>query len=86
MSRAIIMTAAAVIGCAGAALAQPLPLPFPPLIDMQGTPEERAACYPDVQRYCRNEVSDTFRVLACLQANRQRIGAPCRGVLQRHGQ
>ena len=86
MSRTIVMTCAALIGCAAVALAQPLPLPFPPIIDTQGTPEERAACYPDVQRYCRTETSDTFRVLTCLQNNRARISPACRGVLQRHGQ
>ena len=61
----------------------PLPLPFP---SFQGTPEEQAACRPDVDRYCRDAVPDTFRVLACLQRERARIGEPCRRVLERHGQ
>jgi hypothetical protein len=61
----------------------PLPLPFP---NFQGTPEEQAACRPDVDRFCREAVPDTFRVLACLQSERGRISAPCRRVLESHGQ
>jgi hypothetical protein len=61
----------------------PLPLPFP---NFQGTPEEQAACRPDVDRFCREAVPDTFRVLACLQSERARISAPCRRVLESHGQ
>jgi hypothetical protein len=61
----------------------PLPLPFP---NFQGTPEEQAACRPDVDRFCRDAVPDTFRVLACLQSERTRISAPCRRVLESHGQ
>jgi hypothetical protein len=88
MSRSILMMCVVLIVAPSAALAQqrPLPLPFPPLIDTQGTPEERAACYGDVQRYCRNAGSDTFAILGCLQSNRQRISPACRGVLQSHGQ
>ena len=61
----------------------PLPLPFP---NFQGTPEEQAACRPDVDRFCREAVPDTFRVLACLQSERARISTPCRRVLESHGQ
>jgi len=63
-----------------------LPLPFPPFPLPQGTPEERAACAPDVHRFCENALPDTFRVLQCLQANRGRISRACREVLERHGQ
>ncbi len=62
---------------------QPFPLLFP---GFQGTPEEQAACKPDVNRFCQEAVPDTFRVLACLQQARQRIGNPCRRVLESHGQ
>jgi hypothetical protein len=68
-----------------AALAQ-LPLPFPPLPMPQGTPEERAACAPDVQKFCQAALPDTMRVLACLQANRSRISRACNQVLVSHGQ
>jgi hypothetical protein len=70
------------------ALAQsPLPpLPFPPLPMPQGTPEERAACAPDVHKFCGSDLQDTMRVLACLQANRPKISAGCNRVLVSHGQ
>jgi hypothetical protein len=64
----------------------PLPLPFPPLPMPEGTPEERAACAPDVQKYCEAAMPDTMRVLGCLQANRTRISAACNRVLVSHGQ
>jgi hypothetical protein len=51
-----------------------VPSPFPPLPLAQGTPEERAACGPDVQKFC------------CLQANRRKISAACNRVLVSHGQ
>jgi hypothetical protein len=53
---------------------------------MEGTPEDRAACEPDVRMYCQAAIPDTMRVLACLQQNRQRIGPSCLGVLQKYGQ
>jgi hypothetical protein len=61
----------------------PLPLPFP---NFQGTPEEQKACRPDVVKMCKDFVPDTFRILACLQANKTHLSAPCRGVLVRYGQ
>jgi hypothetical protein len=52
----------------------------------EGTPEEQAACRRDSTTLCRDAVPDTFRVLACLQQNRQRISKACREVLESHGQ
>ena len=63
-----------------------LALPFPPLPMAQGTPEERAACGPDVRKFCEPALPDTMRVLACLQANRTRISSACNRVLVSHGQ
>jgi len=55
-------------------------LPGPqPLNPFRGTPEEEAACAPDA-------IPDTFRVLACLQENRQKIRKVCLKVLEDHGQ
>ena len=48
-----------------AAAAQPIPLPN--LFQFQGTPEEQAACRPDVVKFCKDAIPDSFRVLACLQ-------------------
>jgi hypothetical protein len=53
---------------------------------LQGTPEEQAACAPDSNKFCRDAIPDTFRVLACLQENRQKLRKVCQKVLQDHGQ
>ena len=52
----------------------------------QGTPEEQAACAPDATSLCKDAIPDTFRVLACLKENRQRIRKVCLKVLEDHGQ
>jgi hypothetical protein len=52
-----------------------------------GTPEEQAACRPDVRRFCskikQEEGSDAF--LQCLQAHRDKLSQKCRAVLESHG-
>jgi hypothetical protein len=53
---------------------------------LKGTPEEEAACKPDVNKYCQYAVPDTFRVLGCLKDHRNRISKPCLAVLENHGQ
>jgi hypothetical protein len=70
-----LLLAAALVGGAVPALAQ-----------QQGTPQERAACAPAVRKFCKSANEDTMRVLACLQANRSKIGAACNKVLVSHGQ
>lgn len=73
--------------CYGAALAakdnnQPTSTPF----DLfQGTPEEQAACAPDLTKFCRDAIPDTFRVLECLQDHRQKLRKVCLKVLEDHG-
>jgi len=57
----------------------------------QGTDPERAACHPDVVRFCRELVkdddnADVFAILNCLQTNRTKISRGCRDVLASHGQ
>ena len=84
MLHKIAILLAAVVAGSSVALAQlplPIPLPLP-----SGTPEDRAACEPDVQRHCRAAVPDQLRVLACLQDNRSRISKACQGVLLKYGQ
>jgi Cysteine rich repeat len=77
-----IVIAAAVVGSTVAqAQLIPLPLPMP-----SGTPEDRAACEPDVKRHCQSAIPDQLRVLGCLQDNRKRISQACQGVLVRYGQ
>ena len=51
----------------------------------QGTAEEQAACVPDATRFCLDAIPDTFRVLACLQANRLKLRKICLRVLESHG-
>ncbi|MGO9389010.1 cysteine rich repeat-containing protein [Rhodoblastus sp.] len=52
-----------------------------------GSPEQQAACRPDVRRYChkipQNAGDNAF--LACLQENRAKLSAPCRKVLESNG-
>ncbi len=58
------------------------------LAQFSGTPEEQAACRPDVRRFCYklrpDEGSNAF--LQCLQAHRSRLTRQCRAVLERHAQ
>ncbi len=53
---------------------------------LSGTPQEQAACRRDSIRFCREVISDSLRVLACLQANRAKISKACQAVLTSHGQ
>jgi hypothetical protein len=53
---------------------------------LQGTAEEQAACAPDSNKFCRDAIPDTFRVLACLQENRRKLRKACLKVLEDHGQ
>jgi hypothetical protein len=77
----------------GTAVLGQLPPQPPPVANplTQGNDRERAACRPDVIRFCGELVkddnqTDVFAVLSCLQTNRTRISGPCREVLADHGQ
>ena len=54
------------IGVASTALGQEVPTPE------MGTPEQRAACGPDVSRFCKSVKPDDgpFAYLSCLQEHR----------------
>lgn len=88
MLRKVTLLAAILVISSTPALAQlPFPLPLPlPLPMPEGTPEDRAACQPDVHKFCEAALPDTNRVLQCLQTNRRRIGVACRQVLEKYGQ
>lgn len=58
----------------------------PGLFDFKGTPEEQAACAPDSTRFCKDDIPDTFRVLACLKDNRAKLRKACQKVLEDNGQ
>jgi hypothetical protein len=56
----------------------------------QGDARERAACRPDVMRFCKQLIKDNnddvIGILNCLQSNRPRISKACNQVLISHGQ
>lgn len=92
MFRACVLTIGAVLTVASVAYAQ-FPAQPPPVKSplTQGTDQERAACHPDVMRFCKTLVhadgqDDVFGILACLQSNRTKISSACQQVLASHGQ
>lgn len=58
----------------------------PGLIYVSGTPQEQSACSPDAAKFCSDVIPDTFRVLACLKAHREKLKKACRQVLEDHGE
>ena len=72
--------------------AQQLPPQPPPVASPlgEGNPQERAACHPDVIRFCQtqldNNPNDVLGILGCLQANRGKISGACQEVLANHGE
>ena len=54
--------------CAGAALAQ-------------GTPQQRAACRPDVVKFCKGLGEDPGVILECLEKNKDKISEKCQKVI-----
>jgi hypothetical protein len=86
MLRTISLLLLITVADAGITLAQgPLPLPLPLPLFEQGTPQERAACQGDVQKYCEAALPDVMRVANCLQSNRSRISRACQQVLANRG-
>ena len=58
-------------------------LALPPLsaVFAQGTPQQRAACRPDVVKFCKGKGDDPGVILACLQSNKDKISDKCRVVI-----
>ncbi len=85
----ISMLSIAFVLAVAAANAQTFP-PQPPPAGNQGNDRERAACHPDVTRFCQTQLKinpdDTLGILGCLQANRPKISHACQQVLASHGQ
>ena len=83
----ISMLSIAFVFAAAAANAQTFP---PQPAANQGNDKERAACHPDVTRFCQTQLqvnpNDTLGILGCLQANRPKISRACQQVLASHGQ
>lgn len=95
MIRRCVLTLALVLVAGPAAQAQ-FPAQPPPVQNLnigQGNEQERAACHPDVVRWCKQflhdndpQQDDVFGILSCLQTNRGRISNACQQVLASHGQ
>ena len=81
------MMFALAIGAAGAQQLPPQPPPVASLME-RGNDQERAACHPDVSRFCQTQlqINDMLGILGCLQANRPKISRACQQVLANHGQ
>jgi hypothetical protein len=47
----------------------------------QGTPAQRAACRPDVTKFCKVKSEDPGVILECLEANKDKISERCRKVI-----
>jgi hypothetical protein len=93
MIRTFVLTAALVLTATTMAPAQTIPKQPPPVSGGlgQGDAKERAACRPDVLRFCKELVkddanADVFGILNCLQTHRAKISKACNEVLASHGQ
>src|ERR1700740_3670919 len=47
----------------------------------QGTPQQRAACRPDVAKFCKGKGEDPGVLLQCLEDNKDKISEKCRHVI-----
>ena len=47
----------------------------------QGTPQQRAACRPDVTKFCKGKGEDPGVLLQCLEDNKDKISDKCRKVI-----
>jgi hypothetical protein len=85
--RLVNLTLAFLLAGAPAVFAQQFPPQ--PAAPQLGSEAERAACRPDVVKFCQAELSanqdDVFAILACLQRNRGRISPSCQQVLANNG-
>ena len=58
-------------------ISAPLSLAF-----AQGTPQQRAACRPDVVKFCKGKGEDPGVLLGCLEENKDKISDKCRKVIE----
>lgn len=47
-----------------------------------GTPQQRAACRPDVVKFCKGLGDDPGVLLNCLEQNREKISEKCQKVIE----
>jgi Cysteine rich repeat len=55
---------------------------LPTLALAQGTPQQRAACRPDVAKFCKGKGEDPGVLLTCLEDNKDKISEKCRKVIE----
>ena len=48
----------------------------------QGTPQQRAACRPDVTKFFKGKGEDPGVLLTCLEDNKDKISEKCRKVIE----
>jgi hypothetical protein len=58
-----------------------LSAPLAPAV-AQGTPQQRAACRPDVVKFCKGKGEDPGVLLGCLEENKDKITEKCRKVIE----
>jgi hypothetical protein len=73
MMKAAIFVALAAAVTAGAAFAQ------------QPTAQEQAACRTDAMRHCSAHVGKPTEMNACLKANKDKLSASCKAVVEARG-
>ena len=54
----------------------------PALSYAQGTPQQRAACRPEVVKFCKGKGDDPGVLLTCLEDNKDKISEKCRKVIE----
>ena len=57
---------------------------LPTLALAQGTPQQRAACRPDVAKFCKGKGDDPGVLLTCLEDNKDKISEKCRKVIEQN--
>jgi hypothetical protein len=66
-------------------------MPFPILLTFtpaafaqdRGTPDDQAACEPDVHRLCDRFIPDEGQIVACLRAEKAQLSPACKTVMSR---
>jgi hypothetical protein len=55
----------------------------PTLAQAGSTPEQRAACRPDVVRLCSDHIPYVQRIIACMRRNQARLSPACAAVFDK---
>ncbi len=85
MARSLLLLALALSSLITPAVAQNQSFPLPPFLTPRGTPEDQRNCRADALKFCKELMDNDDAVLKCFQANREKLSASCRGVLDKYG-